>query len=152
MAALPGRVVRIRVNPQDCMSVLDIMNLIGVHPKRVSFDQAVRMALSSLIESIKASGVIPTRDGFEYTDMMNEFRAEPRNVKEVLQFSGAIMQPAARSIVQESPDRVRHRNRLKELMFKHRHARESMDDADMAEYLELQGEFINEDITKLLDQ
>ena len=69
----PGRIARIRVNPQDCMGVLDTMKLLELKPEKFTFDQAVRIVLSSLLESARSHGAIPRRDGFEYSQMMAQF-------------------------------------------------------------------------------
>ena len=70
---LAGRVARIRVNPQDCMAVVDVLRLLELKPEQFTFDQAVRVALSSLLESARSHNAIPRRDGFEYSQMMSQF-------------------------------------------------------------------------------
>lgn len=69
----PGRTVRIRVNPQDCMAVVDVMRILDLKVVQFTFDQAVRIVLSSLLESSRSHGAIPRRDGFEFTQMMKGF-------------------------------------------------------------------------------
>lgn len=73
-----GKVARIRLNPTDCMGVIDVVAHIGLDPKVYSFDQVTRLALSSLLEAVRQHNIIPTRDGFEYGDMMRPF--ETRSV------------------------------------------------------------------------
>lgn len=70
---MPGRVARIRVNPQDCMAVADVMRLLELKLEKFTFDQAVRIVLSSLLESARSHNAIPRRDGFEYSQMMAQF-------------------------------------------------------------------------------
>lgn len=66
----PGRVARIRVRPLDCLAVVDICEKIGV-PTDATFDMCVSAALHTLIEAIKLNQVIPNRDGFEYSAVMD---------------------------------------------------------------------------------
>jgi hypothetical protein len=68
-----GQVVRIRVNPKDCMSVLDVMEVTGMQTQGMSFSAIVSLALSSAMEGLRQQGVIPTRTGFEFSDMMSVY-------------------------------------------------------------------------------
>lgn len=67
-------VVRIRVSPKDCMSVVDAARLVGVPPERYSMSALTSLVLSSLLEVHRKSGLIPERSGFEYSEMMEPFR------------------------------------------------------------------------------
>jgi len=69
----PGRVVSIRVNTKDCMSVIDVVEKIGLNIPGISFAQIVSTALASTLESLRQAGVIPIRDGFEFSEMMNKY-------------------------------------------------------------------------------
>ena len=68
-----GRVVSIRLSPQDCMAVVDAAKKMGVRMQQVSFPQLVSLALSAALESFRQNGIIPERDGFEYSEMMAQF-------------------------------------------------------------------------------
>ncbi len=70
-----GRVVSIRVNPKDCMSAIDVVEKIGLNVPGISFSQIVSAAFSSAMESLRQAGVIPTRDGFEFRQMMAAYPA-----------------------------------------------------------------------------
>jgi hypothetical protein len=69
----PGRVVRIRVNPKDCLGAVDVLAAAKIHTNNMSFDQVVRLALSILLEQARVIEQIPRRDGFEYNDVMSTF-------------------------------------------------------------------------------
>lgn len=71
---LGGQVVRIRLSPTDCISLVDIADKIGI-PKAqyISFAQICKLAISSTLRSLRENGVIPTRSGFEYTEVMSRF-------------------------------------------------------------------------------
>ncbi len=66
----PGRVMSIRVRPQDCMTAIDILTKAGQDPTRLSFASVVNTALSIAFATLRDLKLIPTRDGFEYTEMM----------------------------------------------------------------------------------
>lgn len=68
-----GQVVRIRVNPKDCMSAIDILAKAGVPTEGISFSAIVSLAFSAITEGLRKQGTIPDRDGFEYTQMMQPF-------------------------------------------------------------------------------
>ena len=72
-----GTVVRLRVNPRDCLSCIDIAKQIGIYTKGMSFSAVVSLALSSMLEACRQQEIIPTRDGFEYDEMMAPFKEEP---------------------------------------------------------------------------
>ena len=47
-----GRVVSIRVNPTDCLSVIDVVQKIGLNIRGISFSQVVSIALSNSLPAI----------------------------------------------------------------------------------------------------
>lgn len=73
-----GRVVRIRINPKDCLSVADIVDKAQIYTNGMSFSQVVSLALSSMLEAYRQGALIPVRDGFEYTKMMARFGDNPK--------------------------------------------------------------------------
>lgn len=84
-----GVVVHIRVNPEDVMGAIDVARQSGVYVEGMSIAQVVRLTLGGLLESARRSGVIPSRDGFEYEAMMQPFMNVGRNGKK-LQISHAV--------------------------------------------------------------
>ncbi len=118
----PGRVVYIRVNPKDCMSVVDVASKVGLLPPGTAFAQAVSIALSSALESFRQSGVIPVREGFEFSQMMSKFpstagekRLRALSIARALHSAGSDGQVPA---VESNPERMRHARRLEELRIK----------------------------------
>lgn len=85
----PGRVARIRLNPKDCMSVVDVINAAGINTRGMSFASAVSLSLSSLMETARQSNLIPTRDGFDYLDMMQQFEGRSGQARK-LQITQAV--------------------------------------------------------------
>ena len=77
----PGRVVQFRLNPKDCMAVIDVIQKANAHIPGMSFAQAVAMAFSCMSETFRRYKLIPTRDGFEYSEMMLDFPSTSRGMK-----------------------------------------------------------------------
>lgn len=69
----PGRTAMIRVNPKDCMGVADVMKLVGMEGRGLSFAASVSVALGALMETARKNNLIPTRTGFEYNELMQIF-------------------------------------------------------------------------------
>lgn len=65
-----GLVISLRINPKDCMSVVDVLAKTGTVIPGMSFSAMTALALSSLLETMRQQGKIPTRDGFEFSEMM----------------------------------------------------------------------------------
>ena len=84
-----GYVVYIRVNPEDCMAVADIVSQVGELKEGMSFSSAVSMALAVMTETLRGSGVIPKRDGFEFSEMLKPFSNKTHNKKKKLQITAA---------------------------------------------------------------
>lgn len=76
-AFVPGRVVKIRLSPQDCMAVVDVTSLTGVMVPGISFAQLVSSCLSSVLAGLREQRIIPTREGFEYAVMLEPFKDQP---------------------------------------------------------------------------
>lgn len=72
----PGRVTQIRVSPKDCMSIIDVLDRIQLYRSGMSFAQATSVVLACAIETFRKQSLIPTRDGFEYSSMMQRFPAD----------------------------------------------------------------------------
>jgi len=72
----PGIVVRIRVNPTTCMSVLDTLAAVGIDTRNKSFATCVSAALNVLVETAKQSGVLPEPDPFEFNEKLRYHKGE----------------------------------------------------------------------------
>ena len=68
-----GRVCQIRVNPKDCMTIVDIVEDAHMLVQGMSFSRAVSIALSCALEVLRHNKLVPERDGFEYTKIMSPF-------------------------------------------------------------------------------
>jgi len=69
----PGRVVQVRLNAKDCMAVVDIIQQCHMFVQGMSFSHAASIAFACMAETFRKNEVIPTRVGFEYSDMMASF-------------------------------------------------------------------------------
>ena len=68
-----GMVVRIRVAPKDCMSIVDAAQTLGIQPTQYSMSALTSLVLSSLLEVQRKAGTVPIRSGFEYLSMMEPY-------------------------------------------------------------------------------
>lgn len=73
----PGRVIKIRVNPRDCMTAVDIVSQTGDMPRGISFAQVVSVAMSTAFNTLREHDIVPKREGFEYSQMMEPFKDQP---------------------------------------------------------------------------
>lgn len=141
-----GRAVYIRVSPKDCMAVVDVLRQIDLLPRGMSFAQAVSLALSSAFEGLRQAGIIPTRTGFEFTDMMVHFppdrkidRMRKLDVTNAISGAGDFTAP---SIIPETAERKRKRLRYEELKFKRETDPVNMSEVEMEEFRPLVDEFL----------
>lgn len=89
-----GTVVRIRVNPEDCLSILDLVEKLPIPFKEnMSFAQCVSLGLSSLLETARQQGLLPEVDGFQYLERMSRFGSKYNGVhKKKLEFTKTVGQ------------------------------------------------------------
>jgi hypothetical protein len=145
--SVPGRVVRVRLSPADCMRVVDSLKVMGVENKRgeLSFSQAVKMVLESCLVALERDKIIPERDGFEFLDMMKGFpdrqeaiKARGQQIKYTKdRFSEGYK---AQPIVQDV-QHARRKSRFDELFFKANNDMKNMTQGEIDEYLKLQEDF-----------
>lgn len=76
----PGQVARIRVSPTDFLSVVDVVDALGMRQPGMSFSSMVSIALSSCLEGLRQNGTIPEREGFEFNEVKSTVMT-PRNKK-----------------------------------------------------------------------
>ena len=90
-----GMVVQIRVHPEDCLSILDIMKVIGNDPyDGRSFASMTSLALKALIGFAVKSQVIEEPDGFQFLNRMAPF-LDSRNNKRKHTISESLYNRAA---------------------------------------------------------
>lgn len=158
---IPGRVVRLRINPQDCIAVADIIDRLKQPTGLMSFDQAVRIALSVLIENARERKLIPRRDGFEYTEMMGRFVHNKAHAAAILEESAhavighmwghkidsdyKLVPGNPHDVAMVEKYRVERRMRFDLLKAKLKDDAENMTDEEKIELMELINEF-NKDI------
>lgn len=74
----PGHVVTIRVSPEDCQSILDVMESSGILTHAQTFPQMVSLVLSSFLQSARQGGQIPSVDPFLFDERMQQYRGNGR--------------------------------------------------------------------------
>ncbi len=139
-----GRVARIRVNPKDCMAVVDVLKKLDIVPRGMSFSQGVSVVLSSALESFRQSGLIPIRDGFEFSQLLEVFPPDrPADRARKLEITEIMSAHKAPALIPETPDRKRRRLRFEELKFKKEHDDLNWTEALQEEFRPLVDEFFN---------
>ncbi len=68
-----GQVVRVRINPKDCLSTLDLLDTLHIPRAGMSFAQCVSLAFSSLMETARLQGLLPEPDTFQFLNRMGPF-------------------------------------------------------------------------------
>lgn len=98
-----GMVTQIRVNPKDCLAILDLMVACGIDPyDGRSFAQCTSLALSSLVGVARKAGIIPLdEDGFQYANRMAPF-LNSRNDKRKYRYDEMLYKRASADI--SAPD------------------------------------------------
>ena len=69
-----GTVISVRISPKDSMAVYDALIAVGLKPADFTFPSAVSRFITNAVETFCTSGIIPRRDGFEYSDIMTSFK------------------------------------------------------------------------------
>lgn len=137
-----GRIARIRVNPKDCVAIVDVLQKLEINTPGISFSQGVSIALSSAMEAFRQNGVIPVRDEFDYTKLMQRFPEDrPADRARKLEVTSAIGLRGAPALVGETPDRKRRRLRYEELRFKKKSDSLNWTDEEQQELVPLVEEF-----------
>jgi len=78
-----GEVTRIRLSPENVMGCIDVCKTSGVYVEGMSLAQVVSLALAGLLDGHRAIGMIPTRDGFEYSEMVLPILAQGRTARKM---------------------------------------------------------------------
>ena len=150
---LAGEVVRIRVNPKDAASVADIVRLTGFDYVGMSFSQACAIALSSLLETMRQSGAIPTRDGFDYSEVMKPFQMRKQSkrkldIANLITSLGAKISVPAIPYDTADPEKQKRRRRYEELKTRKELDEINFTPADQEEFRPLVDEFFDFTIKK----
>ena len=142
-----GETFRIRVSPRDIMAAIDVCKNTKAFMPGMSLAQVISYAFRISMEALRLSRDVPTRDGFEYTDMLSEFpdrRTVDSGRARSLLITDTIEQAVASGNV---PVAIRHDRRIagqaryEELHTKAMHASDSMTGEEWEEHSKLQLEF-----------
>ena len=140
----PGQVTTIRVSPQDCMAVVDIL-IVGVPLGNLSFAQATKLAFSSMAESMRQNQIIPRRLGYEYLEMMDVFK-EDLNGRRAAKLGQTSLNDAAgrrlqvAPVMPETPEMLRVKRAMDQLQFKRENDSVNWTAEDEAKWAGLCGE------------
>ena len=68
-----GFVLRLRLAPREVMGCIDCIHAADLNISGMSLSQAIKRGVIVALNTLRESGAIPTRDGFEYTEMTQPF-------------------------------------------------------------------------------
>ncbi len=78
-----GYVARVRVMPADIMTCIDLVQKAGIHTQGMSLSQCISLALKGLAQGARNTGMVPKRDGFEYSQMVAPFLSQTTQVRKL---------------------------------------------------------------------
>lgn len=135
----PGRVVKIRINPADCMSAVDVVRAAGAYHAGMSFAQVIVSALSIAMQTFRSNSIIPARDGFEFSEMMKEFGNQPHIDRELKLKITKFMQSQSMpgQIALPAIETNKKQTRLNELTFQYQQDAANMSEIDRNEMFTL---------------
>lgn len=132
-----GTVVNIRVSPTNCMAISDAIKLAGLNPEDMTFSSAVSRVLDMMMDSLRRDHLIPTRDGFELSDMMGEFIQKNKASLPSVSYRQPTIREDAQTPTVASKTTTHEQRlanvRFKELMVKREHAPDSWTEDDARE-------------------
>lgn len=101
--ARAGMVVQLRINPKDCLGILDIVNACNIDPyDGRSFAQCVSIALSAMVGMSRRAGIIvEEEDGFQFMNRLGPF-LDSKNDKRKYRYDDALYKRAEKGL--EPPD------------------------------------------------
>lgn len=125
-----GIVVTIRVNPRDCQSILDLMDMLHMRRDGHSFSHLTSMSLSSLLETMRVEGKLPEPDPYQFGDRLSAYVGQPRTSKKLQtakvisdmgsQFRAPTLQKVP-TVPKFTPDQERAMLRVQELEIQKEH-------------------------------
>jgi hypothetical protein len=126
-----GLVARIRINPKDCLAILDIIEALDLNPYQHSFSGCVSLAMTSLLALARKQGVIrQEEDGFQFLNRIGPFLDQP---------SSRVKRERTNALY----ERAQHGGEAPTLP----HPKETGREEEMQEYLSLKGRFQGGDLT-----
>lgn len=94
----PGTVARIRVNPKDCIGIIDMLKAAGINTEHKSFAACTSLALSAMLDIMRKNQIIPDGDGFDYLEKMQQTKDDRTKMQEA--YSSVDLSAPAMSIVE----------------------------------------------------
>src|SRR5574337_502417 len=69
----PGKVINIRLNPTECLQVLDFLKKAGISTEGKTFSTCASIVLHALMKDAQIRNVLDEPDGFEFNNRMEQF-------------------------------------------------------------------------------
>jgi hypothetical protein len=129
------------------MAVYDAIILAGMNPSEMSFSSAVSRVFAMMMDSLRRDKLVPTRDGFEYSTIMETFIQKNKATLPSISYRAptasidnrALDTPLINVKPTQSAEQREVNQKYKELMFKREYANDSMSTEDYAELERIEG-------------
>ncbi len=137
-----GKVLTLRIRPEDILTAFDVVKLAGADPTNYSLASITNSALSISFATLRKLNLVPTRDGFEYSEVLSSWEASRKarsvQLETTTTLSSQVLTPLPTSTPQEETDRKEIR--IEELRVKKQFNPKKWTAKDEAELSNLTGE------------
>lgn len=93
----PSKTLSIRIRPSDFMAALDILEKCNVSYYNTSMAQVIHLAMGIAFNTMRQTGIIPERDGFEYNEMLTRWKKQQHDWT-----AAPLVEEETRSLLQEN--------------------------------------------------
>lgn len=90
---IPGHSVYLRVNPTECLQIIDFLKNAGIDPAGRTFGSCVSIVWHALMKDAHQRGFMRNVDGFQYTEQMAQFLPPEDLVERHLNMEQNLEQP-----------------------------------------------------------
>jgi hypothetical protein len=138
----PGTVINIRISSVNCMAIYDALQVAGINPSEITFSSGASKVLDMMMEALRRDKIIPTRDGFEYSTIMESFIPKDKKRLPSVAYAEPKIPSAGNPISYVTAEQRLSRVRFKELMIKKEHAPDTWtaeDDAELEQVYQQMG-------------
>jgi hypothetical protein len=109
-ARKPGKVATIRINPTECLQIIDFLERSGIEPSGRSFSTCVGIVVHALLKDAHQRGFMQDVDGFQYNNKMAQFLPPE-------ELAVSTLQTPVKEVKQEDPQEIeKAQDRLQELV------------------------------------
>ena len=135
----PGKVLTLRVRPEDILTAFDIVAQTGAAPQNYSLATIVNSALGISFATLRKLNLVPEREGFEYNEVLNSWNAA-RAARSVQLENTTLLNSSPLKPLTTQPEEDRKQLRIEELRVKKEFNPRKWTSTDEQELTSLTGE------------